>query len=247
MLALDARRPARVARRARLGDAGAPVSVSRAVFLDRDGVLVETKVLDGVPRPATSVDELELLPGVGEACARLHDTGFLLIVVTNQPDVARGSLTTEAVEAMHLELAQALPLDDIAVCMHDDADGCDCRKPQPGMLLAAARRFGIDLAASFLVGDRWRDVEAAQRAGCRAALRRPRLRRNAHHAAGRDCARPRRSSRLDPAAVGLTESAGPHAPAEVDPCADTACGCGNRATGCTNRSGCARGPCPRGS
>jgi D-glycero-D-manno-heptose 1,7-bisphosphate phosphatase len=71
---------------------------------------------------------------------------------------------------MHLELAQALPLDDIAVCMHDDADGCDCRKPQPGMVLAAARRFGIDLTASFLVGDRWRDVEAAHRAGCRAVF-----------------------------------------------------------------------------
>jgi D-glycero-D-manno-heptose 1,7-bisphosphate phosphatase len=144
--------------------------VSRAVFLDRDGVLVETKVLDGVPRPAASVDELELLPGVAEACARLREAGFLLIVVTNQPDVARGSLTLEAVEAMHLELAQALPLDDIAVCMHDDADGCDCRKPQPGMVLAAARRFDIDLAASFLIGDRWRDVEAAYRAGCRAVF-----------------------------------------------------------------------------
>jgi D-glycero-D-manno-heptose 1,7-bisphosphate phosphatase len=145
--------------------------VSRAVFLDRDGVLVETKVVDGVPRPATSVDELELLPGVAEACARLRERGgFLLIVVTNQPDVARGSLSPEAVEAMHLELAQALPLDDIAVCMHDDADGCDCRKPQPGMILAAARRFDVDLAASFLVGDRWRDVEAAHRAGCRAVF-----------------------------------------------------------------------------
>ena len=144
--------------------------MSRAVFLDRDGVLVETKVLDGVPRPATSVDELDLLPGVAEACARLRDAGFLLIVVTNQPDVARGNLTPEAVEAMHLELAQALALDDIAVCMHDDADGCDCRKPQPGMLLAAAGHFGIDLAASFLVGDRWRDVEAAHRAGCRAVF-----------------------------------------------------------------------------
>jgi len=126
--------------------------------------------LDGVPRPAPSVDELELLSGVAEACARLRDAGFLLIVVTNQPDVARGSLTSEVVEAMHLELAQALPLDDIAVCMHDDADGCDCRKPQPGMVLAAARRFGIDLTASFFVGDRWRDVEAAHRAGCRAVF-----------------------------------------------------------------------------
>jgi D-glycero-D-manno-heptose 1,7-bisphosphate phosphatase len=144
--------------------------VSRAVFVDRDGVLVETKVRDGVPRPAASADELELLPGVEEACTRLHGAGFLLIVVTNQPDVARGSLARDVVEEMHRKLEQSLPLDEIAVCMHDDADGCDCRKPQPGMLLSAARRFDIDLVTSFLVGDRWRDVEAAHRAGCRAVF-----------------------------------------------------------------------------
>jgi D-glycero-D-manno-heptose 1,7-bisphosphate phosphatase len=140
----------------------------RAVFLDRDGVLVETSVREGVPRPARSVDELQILPGVERACERLRAAGFVLIVVTNQPDVARGTLTAEAVEEMHRVLRQALPLDEVAVCFHDDADGCDCRKPQPGMLLAAAERWGVDLAASFLVGDRWRDVEAARRAGCAA-------------------------------------------------------------------------------
>jgi D-glycero-D-manno-heptose 1,7-bisphosphate phosphatase len=144
--------------------------VRRAVFLDRDGVLVETSVRDGVPRPPTSVHELELLPGVEAACAGLREAGFLLIVVTNQPDVARGTLSREAVDEMHHALSQSLPLDDVAVCMHDDADGCDCRKPRPGMLLSAARRLDIDLATSFLVGDRWRDVEAAHRAGCRAVF-----------------------------------------------------------------------------
>lgn len=137
-----------------------------AVFLDRDGVLVESTVRDGVPRPAGSLEELRILPGVERACERLRAAGFVLIVVTNQPDVARGTLTTEAVEEMHRELRQALPLDDVAVCFHDDADGCGCRKPQPGMLLAAGKRWGIELGASFLVGDRWRDVEAARRAGC---------------------------------------------------------------------------------
>jgi D-glycero-D-manno-heptose 1,7-bisphosphate phosphatase len=139
-----------------------------AVFLDRDGVLVESTVRDGVPQPARSVDELQILPGVQRACERLRAAGFVLIVVTNQPDVARGTLTVEAVEEMHRELRQALPLDDVAVCVHDDGDRCDCRKPQPGMLVAAAERWGVDLAASFLVGDRWRDVEAARRAGCAA-------------------------------------------------------------------------------
>jgi D-glycero-D-manno-heptose 1,7-bisphosphate phosphatase len=143
--------------------------VSRsAVFLDRDGVLVESTVRDGVPQSARSLTELQILPGVAPACERLHAAGFVLVVVTNQPEVARGNLTAEAVEEMHRVLRERLPLDDVAVCFHDDADGCDCRKPQPGLLLAAAERWGVDLRISFLVGDRWRDVEAARRAGCRA-------------------------------------------------------------------------------
>jgi D-glycero-D-manno-heptose 1,7-bisphosphate phosphatase len=143
--------------------------VSRsAVFLDRDGVLVESTVRDGVPQSARSLAQLEILPGVARACERLRAAGFILVVVTNQPDVARGTLTADTVEEMHRALQQRLPLDEIAVCFHDDADGCDCRKPQPGLLLAAAERWRVDLASSFLVGDRWRDVEAAHRAGCRA-------------------------------------------------------------------------------
>jgi D-glycero-D-manno-heptose 1,7-bisphosphate phosphatase len=144
--------------------------VKRAVFLDRDGVLVETSVRDGIPTPAQTVEELELLPGVEDACGRLRAAGFLLIVVTNQPDVARGSLTADAVEEMHRKLRRALPLDEVMVCMHDDADQCDCRKPQPGMLRAAAQRFDVELGRSFLVGDRWRDVDAAKSAGCKAVF-----------------------------------------------------------------------------
>jgi D-glycero-D-manno-heptose 1,7-bisphosphate phosphatase len=141
-----------------------------AVFLDRDGVLVESVIRDGVPRPAHTLANLRILPGVPAACERLQDAGFILVVVTNQPDVARGTLTAEAVEEMHGELRAQLPLDDIAVCLHDDADGCDCRKPQPGMLIAAAARWDLDLGDCYLVGDRWRDIEAARRAGCRAVF-----------------------------------------------------------------------------
>lgn len=141
-----------------------------AVFLDRDGVLVEATVRDGIPRPAESIAELEVLPGVPEACADLRAASFLLIVVTNQPDVARGTQTAEVVEELNTELRRRVPLDDVFVCIHDDADGCSCRKPQPGMLLAAAERWEVDLEASFLVGDRWRDIEAARRAGCRAVF-----------------------------------------------------------------------------
>lgn len=109
---------------------------------------------------------MEILEGVGDALASLRNAGFLNIVVTNQPDVATGKLKTEIVEAMHRRLREALALDDIKVCYHGDADRCECRKPKPGMLLQAAREFGIDLSRSFMVGDRWRDVAAGQAAGC---------------------------------------------------------------------------------
>jgi D-glycero-D-manno-heptose 1,7-bisphosphate phosphatase len=139
----------------------------RAVFLDRDGVLNRAPVRAGRPGSPAGVEELEVLPGVPEACARLRGVGFRLIVVTNQPEVARGRLSREAVEAIHDYLRRQLPLDDIRVCYHDDSAGCECRKPKPGMLVAAAREWGIDLGSSFMVGDRWRDVEAGRRAGCR--------------------------------------------------------------------------------
>ena len=139
----------------------------RAVFLDRDGVLNRATVVDGVPHPPSSVAELELLPGVEDACRRLHEAGLMLIVVTNQPDVARGTQTIDEVDALNRELAARLPLDEIRVCPHDDTDDCACRKPAPGMLLDAAREHGIELAKSVMVGDRWRDVEAGKRAGCK--------------------------------------------------------------------------------
>jgi D-glycero-D-manno-heptose 1,7-bisphosphate phosphatase len=139
----------------------------RAVFLDRDGVLNAAVVRDGLPYPPRSVDEVEVLPGAEEACNRLRAAGFDLVVVTNQPDIARGTQTLEAVDRINNALLAALPLDEVVVCPHDDADDCDCRKPRPGMLRAAAQRRGIDLSASFMVGDRWRDVEAGIQAGCR--------------------------------------------------------------------------------
>jgi transaldolase len=138
----------------------------RAVFLDRDGVINRAFVRDGRPYPPASPAELEVLPGVAAALNRLRAAGFHLVVVTNQPDVARGVQTPAAVEALHAALMAQLPLDEFRVCYHDNSDHCDCRKPAPGLLLAAARDGGLDLAASFLVGDRWRDIEAGQRAGC---------------------------------------------------------------------------------
>lgn len=141
--------------------------MKRAVFLDRDGVINKAVVRDGKPYPPANVSELEILPGVEDALVKLGQAGYLRIVVTNQPDVARGTTTKEAVEEINDFLASRLPLDDFRTCYHDSADRCGCRKPQPGALLSAARMHGIDLEKSFMVGDRWRDVEAGQRAGCR--------------------------------------------------------------------------------
>jgi D-glycero-D-manno-heptose 1,7-bisphosphate phosphatase len=140
--------------------------VKRAVFLDRDGVINRPIVRDGKPYPPASLAELEILAGVNDALASLRNAGFLNIVVTNQPDAATGKQKVEIIEAMHRRLRLDLALDDIRVCFHADADGCDCRKPKPGMLLQAAREFGIDLGQSFMVGDRWLDVAAGQASGC---------------------------------------------------------------------------------
>ena len=143
------------------------LNMRRAVFLDRDGVINRGILRDGKPYPPASLAELEILPGVDEALASLKAAEFLLYVVTNQPDIARGTQKSEMVDQINRALGQALPLDAFYVCPHDDRDGCDCRKPKPGLLLRAAAEHGISVADSFMIGDRWRDVEAGQRAGCR--------------------------------------------------------------------------------
>jgi D-glycero-D-manno-heptose 1,7-bisphosphate phosphatase len=137
------------------------------VFLDRDGVLNRTLFRNGVSQPPPTLDALEILPGVREALERLRLAGFRLIVVTNQPDVARGKTTREIVEAIHERLRTALPLDEIRVCYHDDADECVCRKPKPGLLTQGA---AVDFVRSVMVGDRWRDIEAGRSAGCATVL-----------------------------------------------------------------------------
>ncbi len=140
----------------------------RAVFLDRDGVINRVVLRDGKPYPPAGLAGVRILPGVREACRSLREAGFLLILVTNQPDIARGQADAQEVSAIHEHLRQYLRLSGVKVCPHDDAAECACRKPKPGLLQEAASEWGIDLAASYFVGDRWRDVEAGQRAGCRA-------------------------------------------------------------------------------
>ena len=139
----------------------------RGVFLDRDGVLNEAVVRNGKPYPPRSAAEVEIVPGAEAALERLKERGLPLVVVTNQPDVARGSQTPEAVTAIHQRIRRELPVDDVLACLHDDDDGCECRKPKPGLILEGAQRHGIDPRRSFMIGDRWRDMDAGKRAGCR--------------------------------------------------------------------------------
>jgi D-glycero-D-manno-heptose 1,7-bisphosphate phosphatase len=143
--------------------------LARAVFLDRDGVINRSLARQGRPFSPQSLAEFEILPEVPAACAKLKAAGFLLVVATNQPDVGRNIMKKEVVEEIHAEMRRRLPLDRVEVCYHSGRpdDECDCRKPRPGMLQRAARELGIDLAQSWMVGDRWRDVDCGHAAGCR--------------------------------------------------------------------------------
>ena len=140
-----------------------------AVFLDRDGTLNRQLVRDGTPYPPQTLAEFELFPGVPEACAQLAAAGFVLVVATNQPDVGRGTQSQAIVEAMHAKLRAAVPeIARVEVC-YDPGRGekSTRRKPEPGMLLDAARDLGLDLARSWMIGDRWRDIDCGKRAGVR--------------------------------------------------------------------------------
>jgi D-glycero-D-manno-heptose 1,7-bisphosphate phosphatase len=142
-----------------------PVNRS-GVFLDRDGVIVESVVRNGRPFPPAGLADVRILPGVPEALQRLKAAGFFLWVVTNQPDIARGTRSSAEVAEINALLVNSLPLDGIGVCPHDDVDACLCRKPNPGLIVEAAKRYNVALDSSYVIGDRWRDVEAGLRAGC---------------------------------------------------------------------------------
>ena len=146
------------------------LAFTKAVFLDRDGVLNEAIVRDGKPFSPMTVAEVIVPPDVPGGLSRLRQNGFRLIMTTNQPNIARGSQSREAVDAINQYLRAMLHLHAVEVCEHDNADNCDCRKPKPGMLLRAAERDRIALTESFMIGDRWRDIEAGRRAGCQTIL-----------------------------------------------------------------------------
>ena len=138
-----------------------------AIFLDRDGVINEVVLELGKPNPPSSLEELRFLPGVIEATHTLSNAGFKIIIVTNQPDVSTGKQTRAVVESMNRFVTESMPIDSIRVCYHLDEDRCDCRKPLAGMLLDAAKELDLDLSKSYMIGDRWKDIEAGKNAFCR--------------------------------------------------------------------------------
>jgi D-glycero-D-manno-heptose 1,7-bisphosphate phosphatase len=144
--------------------------VARAVFLDRDGVLNANIERDGRPVAPWRLEDFKILPGIPEAVSELRRAGFVIVVVTNQPDITTGRTSPATLAAMHDELRRQVEIDDIRVCAHVDADACACRKPKPGMLVEAAADHSIALDRSWLVGDRWRDIAAGHAAGCRSIL-----------------------------------------------------------------------------
>lgn len=141
--------------------------MKRAVFLDRDGVINKSLLVNGIPTPPRSLEQLQILPGVNEGLEILRKSEFELVVVTNQPDVARGKMPKRVVEAIHMNLEAELRIHHFYTCFHDDADDCQCRKPKSGLLKQAAGELNLNLQSSFMVGDRWRDISAGQSVGCR--------------------------------------------------------------------------------
>ena len=140
---------------------------ARAVFLDRDGVINRPVVRDGKPYPPALLEDFSLYPDTAEACRALKKAGYLLVVVTNQPDVGRGTQELGIVEAMHAAMQKALPIDRVEVCYDSGSGASEFYKPAPGMVLRAAQELGIQVPASYLVGDRWRDIDCGAAAGCR--------------------------------------------------------------------------------
>lgn len=143
------------------------MSKKAAVLLDRDGVINRSIQKNGRPFPPQTPQNVEIIPGVIEACEKFRQHGLLRIVVTNQPDISRGTITGHQVDAINQILNAQIDFEAVYVCPHDDMDGCLCRKPQPGMLVQAAKDWNIDLSRSIMVGDRWRDIEAGKKAGCK--------------------------------------------------------------------------------
>jgi len=141
------------------------MNLAPAVFLDRDGIINRAIVRDDKPYPPAHLDEFEILPGAITSLSRLAGFGYVLIGITNQPDVARGTQSRKMVEIFNILIQSSLPVREIFVCYHDNSDNCDCRKPKPGLILQAISKYNLDISGSWMVGDRWKDIAAGKSLG----------------------------------------------------------------------------------
>ena len=147
--------------------------MNKAIFLDRDGVLNAVIFRGGnniKPIAPWKIEEFKLVSGIKKPLAKLSQMGFHLFVVTNQPDIGKGVVKFSTVKKMNDIVLNELPIDEIMVCSHIDSDNCNCRKPKPGMIISLAKKRGINLCHSFLIGDNWKDIESGKAAGCRTIL-----------------------------------------------------------------------------
>lgn len=142
----------------------------RAVFFDRDGVINEVILRDGQPVSPRRLEDFVFKDGIRDVVHQLKSAGYKVIVISNQPDLARGHITQEILDRMSQKMREEISIDDIFICPHDDHHQCSCRKPNPGMILQAAEKWGLDLKTSYFVGDTWKDMEAGKTAGCQTIL-----------------------------------------------------------------------------
>jgi D-glycero-D-manno-heptose 1,7-bisphosphate phosphatase len=143
------------------------MNFNRAVFLDRDGVINKAIIVDKKPYPPQGLHDLEITENAASDLQRLVNSGFILIGITNQPDVARATQSKERVDIINKFLKTNLPITAFYVCYHDDKDNCSCRKPKPGLILDSAKDYNIDISMSYVIGDRWKDIAAGKAAGCK--------------------------------------------------------------------------------
>ena len=143
---------------------------NKAIFWDRDGVLNKVIMRNGKPSSPWCIEEFEILPDVKRCLEKTKEMGFLNIVFTSQPDISRGLLKTEELEKIHRIISETLLVDEIKFCPHDDKDNCECRKPKPGLIVEAVKKWSIDLDKSYVVGDSWKDIKAGKSAGCKTFL-----------------------------------------------------------------------------
>jgi D-glycero-D-manno-heptose 1,7-bisphosphate phosphatase len=141
--------------------------MNQAIFLDRDGVLIEPIIRNRLPFSPQSINEIKFVKDCKLTVLKFKEMGFIPIIITNQPDVSRGLLSLSKLSEINQHILEYLEIDFIFNCLHDDNDNCGCRKPKPGMLISASKKLNIDLTKSYMVGDRWKDIECGQMAGCR--------------------------------------------------------------------------------